>query len=171
MRNRQNSRLSRRTFGATIASAAAIPAAIAQQPAPNAAAPNPNTSQQRRGTAPEVPPFEGKIEFVRKDVAPKVTAFPMTQVRLLPGIYDDAQEWNRGYMARLNADRLVYNFRANAGLPPGSVEPLGGWEQKDNGQRSSELRGHFTGHFLSASAQLYASTGDKDAKSKADYMV
>lgn len=171
MSNRQNSRLSRRTFGATIASAAAIPAAIAQQPTQPAAAPNPNTSQQRRGTAPEVPPFDGKIEFVRKDVGPKVTPFPMTQVRLLPGIYRDAQEWNRGYMARLNADRLLYNFRANAGLPPGSAEPLGGWEQKDNSQRSSELRGHFTGHFLSASALLYASTGDKEAKSKADYMV
>ena len=74
MSNRQNPRLSRRKFGATIASAAAIPAAIAQQStqAP-AAAPNPNTSQQRRGTAPEVPPFDGKIEFARKDVAPKVT--------------------------------------------------------------------------------------------------
>jgi uncharacterized protein len=31
--------------------------------------------------------------------------------------------------------------------------------------------GIFAGHFLSASALLYASTGDVDAKSKADYMV
>ena len=49
-------------------------------------------------------------------------------------------------------------------------QPLGGWEQPENGQRSSELRGHFTGHFLSASAQL-AATGDKEAKAKGDYMV
>src|SRR5207302_457132 len=35
----------------------------------------------------------------------------------------------------------------------------------------SELRGHFTGHFLSASAQLYASTGDRDAKEKGDEIV
>src|SRR5271169_2513699 len=34
-----------------------------------------------------------------------------------------------------------------------------------------ELRGHFIGHFLSASAQLYASMGDKEARAKADYMV
>jgi DUF1680 family protein len=33
------------------------------------------------------------------------------------------------------------------------------------------LRGHFTGHFLSASAQLYASAGDQDAKAKADEIV
>ena len=95
----------------------------------------------------------------------------MTQVRLLPGtIYYDAQEWNRGYMSRLPADRLLYTFRANAGLEVGAAKPLGGWEQPENGQRSSELRGHFCGHFLSASAQL-AANGDKAAKAKGDYLV
>ena len=59
---------------------------------------------------------------------------------------------------------------ANAGLPVGLAKPLGGWEQPENGQRSSELRGHFPGHFLSASAQL-AANGDKDAKAKGDYIV
>jgi DUF1680 family protein len=96
----------------------------------------------------------------------------MTQVRLLPkGEYFQTQEWNRGYISRLDADRMLYTFRANAGLPVGSAKPLGGWEQPENGQRSSELRGHFEGHFLSASAQLYASTGDEKAKQKADSMV
>jgi DUF1680 family protein len=164
--------VTRRNFGAAVASCVAVPAALAQQnPTTPAAAPDSNTVQQRRGTMQEVPPFEGTLAFARKDVALRATPFPMTQVRLLPGIYHDAQEWNRGYMSRLSADRLLYNFRANAGLPVGSAEPLGGWEQKDNGQRASELRGHFTGHFLSASALLYASTGDKEAKSKGDYMV
>ena len=59
----------------------------------------------------------------------------------------------------------LYTFRANAGLPVGSAKPLGGWEQPENGQRSSELRGHFGGHFLSASAQL-AATGDKRGQSQ-----
>lgn len=96
----------------------------------------------------------------------------MTQVRLRPGnVFHDAQEWNRGYMARLEADRLLYTFRVNAGLPVGSARPLGGWEQPENGRRSSELRGHFGGHFLSASALQYASTGDTEARAKADYMV
>ena len=95
----------------------------------------------------------------------------MTQVRLLPGPFHDAQEWNRGFMSRLDADRLTYNFRANAGLPGVPAKPFGGWEQPANGERASELRGHFTGHFLSASAQLYASTGDRDAKAKADEIV
>ncbi len=95
----------------------------------------------------------------------------MTQVRLLPGAFHDAQEWNRGFMSRLPVDKLVYNFRANAGLPGEPEKPFGGWEQPANGKRASELRGHFTGHFLSASAQLYASTSDNDAKTKADEIV
>src|SRR5919202_1315739 len=48
--------------------------------------------------------------------------------------------------------------------------PLGGWEQDTPG-RQGELRGHFTGHYLSAAALMYASTGDKEVKAKGDQMV
>jgi uncharacterized protein len=126
--------------------------------------------QGGRGPRPEVPPFEGAIEFARRDVAAKVEPFPMRQVRVTGGVYQQAQEWNRGYMSRLAADRLLYNFRQNAGLPTGSVDPFGGWEAPADGKRGSELRGHFTGHFLTASAQL-AVNGDKEAKAKGDEMV
>jgi len=162
--------LSRRRFSALVAASPAAPTLMAQQTAPSAA-PNPNTSQQRRGTIPETPPFQGTIEFTRGDVPLRAEPFPMSQVRLLQSFYQEAQEWNRGFMARLEADRLLYNFRANAGLPVSAGQPLGGWEQPANGQRASELRGHFTGHFLSASAQLVAATGDRAAKAKADEMV
>jgi DUF1680 family protein len=147
------------------------------QEAPPAATPKPTPDRPapgvfRRPLVPDTPPFEESVEFSRSDVPPRAERFPMTQVRLIPkGEYFQAQEWNRGYISRLDADRMLYTFRANAGLPVGSAKPLGGWEQPENGQRSSELRGHFEGHFLSASAQLYASTGDDKAKQKADYMV
>jgi hypothetical protein len=157
-------KVSRRRFGAALA---ASPIALAQQPAA------PASPEQRRGTAPEIPPFQELLSFARNEIAPRVRPFSMTQVRLLPGPFQDAQEWNRGYMSRLPVDRLVRNFRVNAGLPS-SATPFGGWEQPNNGQalhRDSELRGHFTGHFLSASAQLYASTGDHAAKAKGDEIV
>src|SRR5689334_21497285 len=144
----------RRNFAALLGASAAVPAALAQQQTP-AQAPNPNTSiQQGRGQQPPPPdPFAEPIQFTRKYAPVKARPFPMTHVRLVPGtMFHDAQEWNRGYMSRLPADRLLYNFRANAGLPVGNTEPYGGWEQKDDGTRASELRGHFTGHFLSASA-------------------
>jgi len=147
----------RRTFAALIAAAPAV----AQQPTP--------TAPQR---PPEpAPPFGPTLDFTRRDVAPKIEPFALTQVRVLGGIYKDAQEWNRAYIKRLSADRLLYNFRQNAGLPTGEAEPLGGWEAPADGKHGTELRGHFTGHYLTALAQLSAATGDTEAKSKGDYMV
>src|SRR5260370_2971319 len=96
-------RLSRRGFAALFA-AASVAMAQQQTPTPPAGAPNPNTSEQRRGTIPEVPPFEGSLSFTKQTVAPKVQPFPMTQVRVLGGTYKEAAEWNRGYMARLAED-------------------------------------------------------------------
>ncbi|HVW84015.1 MAG TPA: glycoside hydrolase family 127 protein [Bryobacteraceae bacterium] len=152
-------RLSRRAFSGAIALAGS--AALAQQQP----APNPNTAQQRRGTLPNTPPFEGPLEFRRSDLPAKVRPFPMTQVRLRGSVFQDATQWNRGYMGRLPADRLVHNFLVNAGLPS-SAEPLRGWEEP-----KGELRGHFTGHYLSATALMYASTGDPEVKAKGDLMV
>jgi DUF1680 family protein len=167
-------RLSRRRFGTLVAlSPAALGATARAQQTGHGERPSdrPAPGSFRRPLVPDTPAFEGTLQFHRGAVAPKAQPFLMRQVRLLPGsLFSKAHEWNRGYMARLEADRLLYTFRANAGLPVGSAKPLGGWEQPENGQRSSELRGHFTGHFLTASAQLAAS-GDKDAKAKADYMV
>ena len=137
--------LTRRSFTAALAAA---PVLSAQDNAP------------RRGTMDEIAPFQETLVYTHREVAARVQPFPMTQVRLLPGIYKDAEDWNRGYMQRLAADRLVRNFLVNAGLPS-SAAPLGGWEQ-DTPSRAGELRGHFTGHYLSAAALLYASTGDQD---------
>jgi uncharacterized protein len=65
----------------------------------------------------------------------------------------------------LGVERLLRNFRINAGLPV-TAQALGGWEAPD-----CELRGHFVGHFLSACALMYASTGDARLKDKADAIV
>jgi DUF1680 family protein len=43
---------------------------------------------------------------------------------------------------------------------------LGGWEAP-----KSELRGHFTGHYLSACALRYASAGDSELKARGDQIV
>ena len=159
---RRSASLSRRRFG-MLAGSAALPLLGRER----RQTPPPQTDYvpPPRPLLADAPPFPGPLAFTRQPVTPAVEPFPMSQVRLLPGsVFHDAQEWNRGYMARLAADRLLYTFRVNAGLPTGSAKPLGGWEQPENGRRSSELRGHFVGHFLSASALLYASTGDTDGE-------
>ncbi len=169
-------RLSRREFGGLVAAGTALPViAGAQNALP--AAPQPRQADGMAPTGrrlvPEAPVFDAaNMQFALSPVPLAAEPFPMTAVRLLPNsVFYDSQEWNRAYMSRLDADRMLYTFRANAGLPTQGATPLGGWEQPENGQRSSELRGHFPGHFLSASALLWASTGDKAAKDKADYMV
>ena len=171
--------LNRRKFAALLAATPVAAAALeAQQPA---AAPNSNAGpqqppQSRQGTVNGILPFKDPLQFTRKDVPAKVQPFPMDRVRLLPSAFLEAAEWNRGYMSRLPADRLLHSFRLNAGLPS-SAEPLGGWEvyvvpaPGARPNNTGELRGHFIGHFLSASAQLYASMGDKEAKAKGDLMV
>ncbi len=141
-------------------------------PPPNSATPqapqNANATPQnarRREPPPEVPPFGETIAFTRKPAPIEVQAFEMSEVRLLPGIFKDSQTANLGYLKRLDSDRLLHNFRVNAGLPS-SAQPLGGWEKPD-----CELRGHFVGHYLSACALMYSSTGDKEIKAKGDYIA
>jgi DUF1680 family protein len=103
---------------------------------------------------------------VQDKVAPRLQPFPMTQVRLRPGIFQQQQEYNRAYLHLLPNDRLAHMFRVTAGLPS-SAHPFGGWEAPD-----VELRGHFTGgHYLSACALMYSSTGDEDLKTKANQLV
>ena len=172
-------KVTRRGFGAALAATGAAFAQSQQPIQTGSATPPPRAQQPRYQRPPDVPPFDKPIEFARADQALKAEPFPMSQVTVTGGIYKEVAEWNRGYMNRLAADRLLYNFRANAGLPTGDAKPLYepdahgqgvSWEHPADGTRATELRGHFTGHFLSALAQLAAS-GDKEAKAKGDYMV
>ncbi len=92
--------------------------------------------------------------------------FPMAQVRLRPGPLKDMQERNRVYLYMLPNDRLLHSFRLTAGKPS-TAQPLGGWEAPD-----CELRGHLAGgHYLSACALMFASTGDESLRVKAEALV
>jgi DUF1680 family protein len=84
----------------------------------------------------------------------RLRPFDLGSVRLRPGMALDALEVNRRFLMGLDSGRLLHMFRVTAGLPS-AAQPLGGWEAPDN-----ELRGHFTGHYLSACALLAAQTGD-----------
>src|SRR5260370_34017256 len=79
---------------------------------PPTPAPNPNTANQRRGTLPEIPPFQEPLAFTKKDAPAKVEPFPMTQVRILGGAYKDAQDWNLGYMNRSEERRVGKECRS-----------------------------------------------------------
>jgi uncharacterized protein len=161
--------LSRRTFTGALTGVAGAGSLFAQRvtkrAAQNANATPQSTSHPKEGLPEEVRPFGETLVFTRHDVSPKVQPFRMTEVRLAPSIFGNVQAANRGYLQRLNSDRLLHNFRVNARLPS-SAQPLGGWEKPD-----CELRGHFVGHYLSACALMYSSTGDQELKAKGDSIV
>lgn len=105
------------------------------------------------------------VERVKPVVTMKAEPFDLKNVRLLDGPFKHAQELDRAYLLRLDPDRLLYNFRVNAGIPT-DAKPYGGWEEP-----KGELRGHFTGHYLSACAKMFAATGDEELKRRAVTMV
>ncbi|MFC1731480.1 glycoside hydrolase family 127 protein [candidate division KSB1 bacterium] len=92
--------------------------------------------------------------------------FPLSRVTLLDSPFKDAMERTTNYLSFLDADRMLYSFRENYGLPTLDAEPPGGWETPDG-----KLRGHSMGHFLVALAQAYASTGDEQYKTKAEHII
>ena len=95
----------------------------------------------------------------------KAVPFGLQEVRLLDGPFREAMQRDQKYLLSLDPDRLLHMFRVNAGLPS-SAKPLGGWEAPE-----VELRGHSLGHFLTACALMYSSTGDERFRTKANGIV
>lgn len=77
-----------------------------------------------------------------------------------PSVVNGVRDDQRG------PDRMLRSFRVTAGLDHKGVNPIGSWESPDG-----NLRGHFSGHFLTLLAQSWASTGEQIFKDKLDYMV
>ena len=115
--------------------------------------------------------YEDKIK-VKNVVDVQAEAFELQDVRLLPGRFHENMQRDSAWMMSVSTDRLLHSFRTTAGVWAGmeggymTVRKLGGWESLD-----CELRGHTTGHMLSASALMYASTGNACFKAKGDSLV
>ena len=110
----------------------------------------------------------GLLALVRTvNAAPQASMLDASRVRLLDGPFKERQELHRtGYLASWEVDRLLYHYRATAGLaqPPGVTSGCAGWD-------SGIFRGHMAGHFLSAASRMYAATGDTNYLNKANALV
>uniref|UniRef100_A0A0D3GIN2 Alpha-L-arabinofuranosidase B arabinose-binding domain-containing protein n=1 Tax=Oryza barthii TaxID=65489 RepID=A0A0D3GIN2_9ORYZ len=80
-------------------------------------------------------------------------------------MYWQGQQTNLEYLLYLDPDRLTWTFRQQAKLPTVG-EPYGGWEAPDG-----QLRGHFTGHYLSAAAHMWTSTHNDALREKMTKVV
>ncbi|MFV0470918.1 MAG: beta-L-arabinofuranosidase domain-containing protein [Paludibacteraceae bacterium] len=114
---------------------------------------------------------KNKIELPLKGEI-KAYSFDLKDVRLLDSPFKQNLERESTWILSIGVDRLLHSFRTSAGMWAGleggysSVKKLGGWESLD-----CELRGHSTGHIMSALAYLYASTGDERYKTKSDSII
>ncbi|HET9475328.1 MAG TPA: beta-L-arabinofuranosidase domain-containing protein [Steroidobacteraceae bacterium] len=104
-----------------------------------------------------------------RDDEPPVEYFRLANVRLGPGPFLEAQKLDADYLLRLEPDRLLHNFRKNAGLePPAPV--YGGWESVEP-WIDIRCHGHTLGHYLTAAACMYESTDDSRFAERVDYIV
>lgn len=98
--------------------------------------------------------------------------FKMNQVHLLPSRFQENMKRDSAWMMSIPVNSLLQSFRNTSGAFASreggyyTVKKLGGWESLD-----CDLRGHITGHLLSAYATLYAQTGSTSVKAKADSIV
>ena len=101
------------------------------------------------------------FSFAQQSVMP----FALTDVKLLPSRFQRNMQRDSAWIASIPVNRLLHSFRNTAGVFSGKEGgyddglKLGGWESLD-----CDLRGHITGHLLSAMANL-------QMKQKADSLV
>ena len=99
-------------------------------------------------------------------------SFPINKVHLLPSRFQENMKRDSAWMMSVPVSSLLQSFRNTSGAWSSreggymTVRKLGGWESLD-----CDLRGHTTGHLLSAYATLYAQTGSTAVKAKADSIV
>ncbi|MCD7440674.1 glycoside hydrolase family 127 protein [Streptomyces lincolnensis] len=89
-----------------------------------------------------------------------VQPFSLDEVALGQGLFADKRQLMLDHARGYDVNRLLQVFRANAGLATGGAVAPGGWEGLD-GEANGNLRGHYTGHFLTMLAQAYAGTGEQ----------
>ena len=124
-------------------------------------------------SAQSVYPGQHRGKMKKETVAPlRAESFDLKDVRLLPGRFRDNMMRDSAWMVSIEVGRLLHSFRTNAGVFAGreggymTVKKLGGWESLD-----CELRGHTTGHLLSAYGLMYAATGSDVFRLKGDSLV
>jgi len=142
-------RHSRRQFLAT-AGTGALVAGTLQVAAPSASAATP----RQQAAAP---------------VATKVLPFDLADVELAEGPFLHAQHKTEAYLLSLQPDRLLHNFRVNAGLQP-KAPVYGGWESAPTWE-DINCHGHTLGHYLSACSLAYSSTRDERFRQRVDYIA
>ncbi|MFQ6603146.1 beta-L-arabinofuranosidase domain-containing protein [Flavobacterium sp. C3NV] len=101
--------------------------------------------------------------WITSSATAQMQLFDLKEVRLKEGPFKNAQDVDLKYILALNPDRLLAPYLIASGIPV-KADRYGNWE-------SIGLDGHIAGHYLSALAMMYASTGNMEVKNRLDYMI
>lgn len=93
----------------------------------------------------------------------RIQDFQLDEVVITDDYFQNALQKDIAYLKRYEADKLVAGFREIRGLKI-KAPKYNGWE-------NTQIRGHILGHYLTAAAQGYASTKDKELLEKINYIV
>nr|MBD3622023.1 glycoside hydrolase family 127 protein [Sunxiuqinia sp.] len=93
----------------------------------------------------------------------QLQSFQLSDVKLLDSPFKQAMQTDLQYMLEMDVDKLLGPYLREAGLTPKAASYTN-WE-------NTGLDGHIGGHYLSALAMMYASTGDARMKERMDYML
>jgi len=99
----------------------------------------------------------------------KLQPFDMADVELGEGPFLHAQRLTEAYLLALQPDRMLHNFRVNAGLAP-KAPVYGGWESEPT-WADINCHGHTLGHYLSGCALAWRSGGDDRFKQRIEYVA
>jgi len=104
-------------------------------------------------------------QTIKPQVPIKAYSFDLKDVSLLDSRFKQNMERDGKWLLSINNERLLHSWKVNAGMLT-RAKAYGGWEGLD-----VELRGHTTGHVMSALSMMYASTGNIAYKNKGDSIV
>jgi len=107
--------------------------------------------------------FLGYTTFSFGQSGRQVSYFPLNTVQLTESVFNKAMQADKGYIMAMEPDRLLAPYLKEAGLSAKAAN-YPNWE-------NTGLDGHIGGHYLSALALMYASTGDAKVKQRLDYMI
>lgn len=117
-----------------------------------------------------LPAFDAPLHYApATDARPLPVTHPIPLARISlkeHSLLGENQRRCCDYLLLLDADRMLYNFRKAFGQNTGSTPPPGGWEEP-----AGLLRGHSTGHMLSALALAFSATGNTAFLEKAEGMI
>ena len=108
--------------------------------------------------------------LIKPSVSSTQQLFQPGDVRLLEGPFKTMQDVDHAYLMRLEPDRLLAQFRVEAGLEP-KAKPYGGWESPAQPGKTWSLAGHSLGHYLSAASLMYRMTDDYRLKDRVAFLA